>query len=155
MNYQVAIVRLPRVRETGTEHVRTPVDAHRICADLADLAQESFHVLTVNARNKILNRHMVSLGSFNTTSIRPREVFRAAMLDGALAVVLVHNHPSGDPSPSAEDVQVTRQMVDAGRIIDIKVLDHVIIGRAVPAAGDQPGHPGYLSLRENGLCSFE
>jgi DNA repair protein RadC len=77
--------------------------------------------------------------------VHPREVFRAAILDGAGAIILAHNHPSGDPTPSSEDIRITRQLVEAGKILDIEVLDHVVVGR-----GERP----FLSLRESGLVSF-
>ncbi len=154
MSYRVALVELPLVREAGTDRIRDPADAHRICSDLADLAQESFHVLTVDARNRLVGRHMVSLGIADASLIHPREVVRPAILDGAAAVVLLHNHPSGDPTPSAEDVRLTRQMVDAGKVVGIRVMDHVIIGRPAEPQGDRPGRPGFLSMRESGLCDF-
>jgi DNA repair protein RadC len=155
MNYNVVLVQLPLVREPGSQMVRTPADAHRVCADIASLAQESFHVLTLNSRNRLLNRHMVSLGTADSTQVHPREVFRPAVSDGASCVVLAHNHPSGDATPSAEDIRITRQMVEAGKVMGLQVIDHVIVGRPAEPSGDQPGRPGYLSLRESGLCSFE
>jgi DNA repair protein RadC len=81
--------------------------------------------------------------------VHPREVFKAAVEHSAAAVVLVHNHPSGDPTPSAEDIRITRQLVDAGRVMDLKVLDHVVLGK--PRAGT--AHD-FVSLRENGLVDF-
>ena len=79
---------------------------------------------------------------------KSENVFRPAITDSASAVVLVHNHPSGDATPSAEDVRITRQLVEAGKLIDIKVLDHIIIGR--PDNGNKP----QLSMREEGICQF-
>jgi DNA repair protein RadC len=155
MNYQSALVQLPLVREAGKERVVTPTDVYRVCADIAHLAQESFHVLCVNARNQVLNRHMISLGLVDTALVHSREVFRAAIQDGSSAIILAHNHPSGDPTPSAEDLRITRQLIEVGKIVDIKVLDHVVIGRAVAPLGDTPGRTGYLSLRESGLVVFE
>jgi DNA repair protein RadC len=148
MNYSTATVQLPMVRESSNEAVRTPEDAARVCADIQGLAQESFHVLTLNARNRLLNRHMVSLGLVDSTLVHPREVFRAAVMDGASAIIAVHNHPSSDPTPSAEDLGVTRQLIEAGRILGIPLLDHVIIGRSA-----EPGK-SHISLRESGMCIF-
>ena len=155
MHYQTALVQLPLVREVGTERVVTPADLNRVCADIADLVQEAFLVISVDSKNRMLNRHMVSLGTVDTALVHPREVLRPAILDGAAAVLLVHNHPSGDPTPSAEDVRMTKQLVHAGQIVGIKVMDHVVIGRATAAIGDQPDRPGFLSLRQNGLVEFE
>ena len=154
-SFQTALVQLPLVRETGKDRIATPEDAHRICGDTANLVQESFQVLTLDSKNRLLSRHLISLGILDTALVHPREVFCAAITDRAAAVVLVHNHPSGDPTPSAEDVRITKQLNDAGKIIGIKVLDHVVIGRATEAVGDQPGHPGYVSLRESGMVVFE
>ena len=154
MNYQTALVQLPLVREVGKERVVSPADVHRVCADTADLAQETFLVICIDSKNRMLNRHMVSLGILDTALIHPREVFRAAILDGAAAVLLAHNHPSGDPTPSAEDVRITKQLVQAGQVVGIKVLDHVVIGRAAVPVGDQPGRLGFVSLRESGVVEF-
>ena len=120
MNYATALVQLPLVRETGhKEHIRTPADMARLCADVRDLAQESFHVILLNAKNRVVNRQMVSLGIADASLVHPREVFRQAILDNAAAIVLLHNHPSGDPTPSAEDVRITRQLIEVGKVVDI------------------------------------
>jgi DNA repair protein RadC len=134
-----------QVREATPKIVRDPASAHAECADMADLAQEAFAVLTLNTRNKLVARHLVSLGLADTAPVHPREVFRPAIIDGAASVILVHNHPSGDPTPSVEDLRVTRQLIEAGAVVGIRVLDHVIIGR-----GDTP----HLSIREKGLATF-
>ncbi len=155
MNYSVALVQLPLLRDGGGQRVSMPAEAHMACRDLEGLAQESLHVLSLNGRNIVLNRHMVSLGVADATMVHPREVFRPAVIDGATSIVVVHNHPSGDPAPSAEDLRVTKQLIESGRIIGIKLMDHVIIGRAIEANGDQPARPGFLSLRECGVCQFE
>ena len=157
MNYSTALVQLPLVREVGKQRIATPADVYRVCSDIANLAQESFHVILLSAKNTLINRHLVSLGLADASLVHPREVFRTAIgPDGGAccALLLVHNHPSGDPAPSAEDLRITRQLIEAGKIVDIKVLDHVIIGRPMEATGDQPARPGFLSLRESGLCSF-
>jgi DNA repair protein RadC len=134
-----------QVKEPTTVAVIGPEIVRGICCDMSTLAQESMQIVTLNARNRMIDRHMITLGLADASLVHPREVFRPAILDGACTIVLVHNHPSGDPSPSAEDLRVTRQMVEAGRVIGIKITDHVIIGR-----GDRP----YLSLREKGLANF-
>ena len=148
MNYTAVVVQLPLVRECKQERARTPEDVAGICADLGNLAQESFHTLILNSKNRLINRVMVSMGIVDASLVHPREVFRQAVAENASAVLLVHNHPSGDPTPSAEDIRITRQMIEAGRILDIKVLDHVIIGRKSEST------QGFLSMRESGLCEF-
>ena len=120
-----------------------------MCSDIAGLAQESFHVLSLDVRNRLINRHLISLGLADASLVHPREVFRAAIgQDGACALLLAHNHPSGDPTASAEDLRITRQLVEAGRILDVRILDHVIIGRPMN------GSPAFLSMREAGLVTF-
>ena len=136
---------LPMVKEGTAATCRTPEDAARLLADTAQLAQETFTVITLNTKNRVIDRHLVSLGILDASLVSCREVFRPAILDGAAAVIVAHNHPSGDCAPSAEDIRITRQLVEAGKILDVKILDHVIIGR-----GERP----FMSLREAGLVSF-
>jgi DNA repair protein RadC len=109
--------------------------------------QEAFYVVFLNRKNAPLGRLMVSLGTATSTLAAPREVFRGAILAGATAIICAHNHPSGDPAPSAADVQITRQLRDCSRIIDIDLLDHVIVG---DKAADPQGR-GFYSFREAGV----
>lgn len=148
MNYVTALIQLPLIREPRKECVRTPEDVVRLCADIRDLAQETFHVLLLNTKYHLINRVLATVGIVDAALVHPREVFRQAVSDNATAVVLVHNHPSGDPSPSAEDIKITRQVIEAGRVLGLAVMDHVIIGRESAASR------GYLSMREQGLCDF-
>lgn len=139
-----------RVMEPATgRYARSPEEIADYCADMRDAAQEMFVVVCVNTRNRIIDRVMVSLGIQDSSLVHPREVFRPAILKSAAAVVLVHNHPSGDPTPSAEDIRMTRQLVQAGGIIGIKVLDHMIIGRP------EGVNKGWLSMRESGVVEFD
>ena len=117
------------LREEATDYaVKDAKDAYKYCSDLADHAQEAFVVLTLNQKNRIIGRHLVSLGSATATLIHPREVFRPAILEGAASVMVVHNHPSGDPTPSSDDRRMTERLVEAAEILGIRLLDHVIIG---------------------------
>ena len=149
MHYMTTLVNMPLVREQSGAQLKTPSEVHTLCGDLTGLAQECFHVLSLSTRNRLLNRHMVSMGLVDASLVHPREVFRQAILDSATACILVHNHPGRDVTPSAEDLRITRQLVEAGKIIDIRVLDHVIVAR--PATGDGRG---WLSMREDGLVEF-
>ncbi|HEY5079404.1 MAG TPA: DNA repair protein RadC [Opitutaceae bacterium] len=108
---------------------------------------EKFWVLCLNRRNRLRKRVEVSSGTATAALAHPREVFRAAIREGAAALVCAHNHPSGDPSPSAADIQLTRQLREAAAAVDIPLLDHVIIGRR----GADPLGRGYYSFREAGL----
>ena len=110
--------------------IRGPADVFaRMGPRLRDVAQEEFHALLLNTRHRIVREVLVTRGTVDASLIHPREVFRAAVQEGASGVILVHNHPSGDPTPSPEDRAVTRQLAAAGRALGIPVLDHVVVGR--------------------------
>jgi DNA repair protein RadC len=111
------------------------------------LEVEKFWVLCLNRRNRLRKRVEISSGTATAALAHPREIFRAAIREAAAAVVCAHNHPSGDPSPSAADIQLTRQLREAAAAVDIPLLDHVIIGRR----GADPLGRGYYSFREAGL----
>ena len=94
--------------------------------------RENFLVLLLNARHEVMSVETVSVGSLNASIVHPREVFRSAVIQSAASVVLVHNHPSGDPEPSEEDLTITKRLVEAGDLLGIGVLDHVIVaGRGI------------------------
>ena len=150
MWFLTALVQLPLVRQVVGTKVRTPEDVFKVGEDIAHLAQESFHVLALDAKNRLIGRCMATLGLVDTCLVHPREVFRGAIGLSASAIVLVHNHPSGDVTPSAEDIRITKQLIEAGKIVDIKVIDHVILGPETK--GEE--RKVFLSLREEGLCSF-
>ncbi len=127
-------------REAGAP-VRSPRDVAAIFAPrLQDLPVEEFHVAILDAQHRLERDVLVTRGLLDTSLVHPREVFREAIAERAATVVLVHNHPSGDPSPSPQDRTVTEQLVAAGRLLDIPVQDHVIIGRG-----------RYMSFAESGL----
>jgi DNA repair protein RadC len=109
--------------------------------------QESFYVVCLNRKNRPLCRTRITLGTATSALVHPREVFRAAVLASATAIVCVHNHPSGDPAPSSADLAVTRQLREAAKIIDIGLLDHVVLGHKE----DDPLGLGYFSFRSAGL----
>ncbi|MDW7711937.1 MAG: DNA repair protein RadC [Deferrisomatales bacterium] len=96
---------------------------------LAELKRENFFCLLLDARNRWLREDRVSEGSLTASLVHPREAFRAAVREAASAVIFAHNHPSGDPAPSREDVELTRRLWEAGKVLGIRVLDHVIVGR--------------------------
>ena len=111
-----------------------------LAIDMAHLTVERVRVLYLDARNRLINDHHVGDGSIDEAAIHPREVIRRAMDLGASALILVHNHPSGNPEPSRADIQITQKIAEAGRLLGITVHDHVIIG-----------HEGHVSLRSKGL----
>jgi DNA repair protein RadC len=106
---------------------------------------ETLQVVLLNTRRRLLRVEDLADGTLDTLLVHPREVFKAAIAAGAAAVVLVHNHPSGDPTPSEADIQVTRDLIRAGQVLRIDVLDHIILGRATPER-----RTDYVSLRELG-----
>ncbi len=123
-------------RGRAAQRVRGPADVFDVMGPrMRDLPQEEFHALLLNTRHRVVREVLVTRGIVDASLIHPREVFRPAVLEGASGVILVHNHPSGDPTPSPEDRAVTRQLAAAGRALGIPVLDHVVVGRG-----------GYVSL---------
>ena len=106
---------------------------------------ENFQVVALNTRRKLIRVENISQGTLDTILVHPREVFKSAIAANAAAIVLVHNHPSGDPTPSEADIKVTRDLIRAGQLLKIDVLDHVILGRATQARTKD-----YVSLRELG-----
>ena len=116
-------------REAGVP-LRGPRDVAAVFAPrLQELPVEEFHVAVLDAQHRLERDVLVTRGLLNSSLVHPREVFREAIAERAAAVILVHNHPSGDPTPSAEDRAVTEQLVAAGRLLDIPVHDHIIVGR--------------------------
>ncbi len=125
----------------GSDCIKSPADtANLIMPHMRWLEQEQIRVVLLNTRNKVIGMPVIYSGSLNTSVIRAAEIFRPAIEAPAAAIILAHNHPSGDPSPSPEDIRTTRQMVQAGKMLDIEVLDHLVIGDG-----------RYVSLKERGL----
>jgi DNA repair protein RadC len=121
--------------------INSPADAAALVQyEMGSLPQENVWVLLLDTRNRYLKTERVYQGSVNTSQIRLGEIFREAVKINAAGVIVVHNHPSGDPSPSPDDVAVTRALVEAGKLLDIPVLDHLVIG-----------HGRFVSLKERGL----
>ena len=121
--------------------VSSPADAaNLLMSEMMFLEQEHLRLILLDTRNKVLRTPTIYKGSLNTSVIRIGELFRAAIRENAAAMIVAHNHPSGDPSPSPEDVNVTRQLVQAGKLLGIDVLDHIVIGRQ-----------RFVSLKERGL----
>ncbi|KKE80518.1 DNA repair protein RadC [Oceanobacillus caeni] len=109
--------------------IRSPDDgADYIMEEMRSLKQEHFVVLFLNTKNQVIHRQTIFIGSLNASIVHPREVFREAVKRSAASIIVAHNHPSGDPSPSQEDIHVTRRLVESGKMIGIELLDHLIIG---------------------------
>jgi DNA repair protein RadC len=133
--------RLTAVNPQEKPRITTPGDAaNLLMSEMALLDQEHLRVILLDTRNQVLDIPTIYIGSLNTSVVRIAELFRPAIRRNAAAIIVVHNHPSGDPSPSAEDIRVTREIQKAGRLLSIELLDHVVIG-----------HQRFVSLKERGL----
>lgn len=120
--------------------IRSPEDASNyVMEEMRFLKQEHFVALYLNAKNEVIHRQTLFIGSLNASIVHPREVFKEALRRSACSLICVHNHPSGNPEPSREDIEVTKRLFEAGKIIGIEMLDHLIIG-------DRK----YVSLKERG-----
>jgi DNA repair protein RadC len=149
-------VKIYDARVTFTQVAEGPVEAvdspERIVAYMQDAFSEdptieAFWVVCLNRKNKPLARSLVTKGTATASLVHPREVFRPVLLTGASAAVVVHNHPSGDPSPSQADIRATRQLREAAKVLQIDLLDHIVIGDKL----DDPAGRGYYSFAEAGL----
>jgi DNA repair protein RadC len=128
-------------RRRAAVPISSPADvAGLVMEEMRNYRREHFRVVMLDVKNKVLGTEEISIGSLNTSLVHPREVFRPAVLKSCAGIILVHNHPSGDPTPSGEDLEVTRRLCDAGKLMGIEVLDHVVIGDGK-----------FFSFREKGL----
>jgi len=145
--YQIPAVRVALVRErivvSALRVIRSPEDAATVLREvIGDYDRETFTELLLDAKNRVVAIHIASIGSLDSAPVHPREIFKAAILANARVVILGHNHPSGDPEPSQHDVHVTRQLTEAGRLLGVPVLDHIIVGDGV-----------HVSLRARGIIT--
>lgn len=133
--------RLAATVEHSRPSIRSPQDAaDLIMPELRDAPQEHFKGLFLNTKNEVLKIRTITIGSLDASLISPRELFREAISMNSASVIVAHNHPSGDPTPSREDVQVTKRLFEAGEVVGIEVLDHLVIGDG-----------RWVSLKERGL----
>jgi DNA repair protein RadC len=132
--------RLARTSLHDRPTIRSPKDvAALLSEDMRYLQKEHFVCLFLDTKNHVIGQETLSMGSLNASVVHPREVFRAAIRKSSASIICAHNHPSGDPAPSPEDIDITRRLEEAGKIIGIELLDHVIIGDSQ-----------YVSLKEKG-----
>lgn len=137
---QVRLVRDGSIT-TDRKTIRTPDDAYQILKGyFSNLPNEHFVALLLDTKNHVTALSPVSIGSLNASIVHPRELFQRAILGNCAAVILSHNHPSGDPTPSPEDVELSRKLYEAGKVLDIVVVDHLVIGDSC-----------YVSLKEKGI----
>ena len=123
--------------------INCPEDVRRLLGpEMAPLAQEQLRVLLMNTRNEVVGQRVIYQGNVNSSMIRPAEVLRPAVLEAVPSIIVSHNHPSGDPTPSPEDAAVTRELSQAAKLLGVELLDHIVIG------GER-----FVSLKERGLLS--
>jgi DNA repair protein RadC len=128
----------PELKDFNIKDPQSVVKAIR--ASIKDKAKEHFKLILLNPRNKIIGISTISIGTLNTSLAHPREIFKEAIIHNAMSVVLAHNHPSGDPEPSEDDLTITKRLAEAGKILGIEVIDHIIIGKI-----------NFCSFKEKGL----
>ena len=141
--YSLRLVKESSVAYNLEKPIVNPATAAEIVNQVFDMENqpnEVFAILCLNTKKKIAGAHIISQGSLSSAIVHPREVFKAAILNNAASIVLAHNHPSGDPEPSREDIETTHRLVTAGNILGINVLDHIIVGDGK-----------YISLKEHGM----
>jgi DNA repair protein RadC len=132
---------LPSLKDRRSVILRSPEDVFRLYGDIfTGQVRERFVVFWLDASNKVMGFEVVTEGTLNSSLVHPREVFRGAIVATAASVIVAHNHPSGNPEPSSEDIEITRQLVESGKTLGIPVHDHIIFGA-----------DGYTSLAERGI----
>ena len=128
------------VNDTNLPTIESTKDAMAQLTDLQNLKKEHFITLYINARHKLIHKELISVGTLTANLVHPREVFEPAMVRAAIEIIVAHNHPSGDPAPSSADLEITKRLVEAGKILGIKVLNHIIITKE-----------NYFSFQDKGL----
>lgn len=133
--------RLEVFSEDAKPKIASPEDVYkRIYPKLREQKKEMFIELCLDTKNQIIKEDTISIGSLNANIVHPREVFKVALAESAAHIIVAHNHPSGDPTPSREDIEITKKLIEAGKIIGIDVLDHVIIGDKRHFSMKEAGH---------------
>lgn len=139
--YEIRIVQVDRVCESMEgQAIKSPVDALPYLDTIRNEEREHFVCFSLDGAGHVIQSRIITIGLLNQSLVHPRETFRGAILDNAASIIIAHNHPSGSLEPSSNDIAITSQIVEAGKIIGIKVLDHIIVSKE-----------GHLSMRERGL----
>ena len=121
--------------------ITSPLDAAALLLEeMRHLNQEHFVILLLNTKSQVIRKETITIGTLNSALVHPRELFKPAIRHSANSIIMAHNHPSGDPTPSTEDINITKSLVETGKLIGIQVLDHLVIG-----------DNGYTSMKEKGL----
>jgi DNA repair protein RadC len=136
-------IKFMTIKEASGERFDFPEDIYESMKPETKIDRECCWVLHVNSRNRIIHKELVSMGTVNASLVSPREIFRRAIIEGSAAIVVIHNHPSGDPEPSMDDMKVCATLLKAADILNIKLLDFMVIGFS-----------GYVSFMEKGVGGF-
>lgn len=141
--YRLQIMKEKTSRYDITKKISAPIDAYTTVTKIFSMEEEAEEVLvmlTLNTKNSVTGAFEISRGSLNSSIVHPREVFKRALLDNAASIIIAHNHPSGDPTPSGEDTNITHRLKECGKLMGIELLDHIIVGEG-----------NYVSLKERGV----
>jgi DNA repair protein RadC len=153
--YKMVQMLIPVVKETSNHEwecqpaLTSPFMVYEITKQFSMLAQETMNILLLNTKHQVFEAFVTTIGTIDQALCHPREIFRRAITESASAIILVHNHPSGDLTPSIDDIKITKRMVQSGEILNITVLDHIII-----APPNKKNKENYYSLRESGVVDF-
>lgn len=137
-------IKFMTIKEASGERFDFPEDIYKSMKPETKIDRECCWVLHLNGRNRIIHKELVSMGTVNASLVAPREIFRRAIIEGSAAIVVIHNHPSGDPEPSIDDMEVCTNLLEAAKILDIKLLDFMVIGFS-----------GYVSFMERDIGGFK
>lgn len=146
----ISLYKLQLIKEKGkrydveSKEIKSPGDAHRIIQEVfkpSEQAEEIMGLLVLNIKNRLIGAFEVSRGSLNSSIVHPREIYKRALLANAASIMVFHNHPSGDTTPSKEDINITERLAECGKVLGIELLDHIITGE----------NDRFISLREKGV----
>jgi len=132
------------IEEATGEHIRMAEDIYKLMKPETKIDRECCFVIHLNGRNKVIEKELVSMGTVTASLVAPREIFRRAIIKGSAAIIVVHNHPSGDPEPSMADIEVCNNLLKAAKILDVKLLDFMVIG-----------FTEYVSFKDRGVGGFK
>ncbi|MDD5615028.1 MAG: DNA repair protein RadC [Candidatus Methanoperedens sp.] len=133
--------RLQSFSRDSRQKANSPEDVYRLLyPHMREKKKETFIELCLDTKNQVLRQDVISIGSLSANIVHPREVFKTALLESAAHIIVVHNHPSGDPTPSREDIEITKRLLEAGKLIGVDLLDHVIIGDGRHFSMKEAGH---------------
>ncbi|MBU4480506.1 DNA repair protein RadC [Patescibacteria group bacterium] len=124
-----AIELVKRLQSNETREILSPEDIWKLCSDIRDSKKEHFVAFYIDTQNNLIERQIISIGTLNASLVHPREIFEPAVKHSSASIIIAHNHPSGNCEPSQEDMEITKRLTEAGKILGIEILDHIIIAK--------------------------